>query len=430
MTGAGIARTPRRGDAERQGNAPHRLLSAGSAPLRPEARPVSGVRSGVVTLEYAADMDPTGTQTRTPSDELTAAELCTAVIEGLPAGVVVFDRALRVIRLNRAARLLLPGGDDLVQMLNLDLVAGQYTEWTLELRRMFESGADVRHDGVLYQRPDGIEQMLQIVATPVRHGPANRIVGGVLLVEDVTSRASLERRLAVSERLAATGKLAARVAHELNNPLDGIQRFINLAMRTVSASGGGKAADYLEQARTGLARMAGIISDLLEYSRSHVSQFDDDNINALVEEAVHTMADKADRAGVAIALALRDEAMPRVRGGKLFQVFCNLMKNAIDAMPGGGRLTVTTGVVEREVVIRFEDTGVGLPPDVNKVFEPFYTTKPPGTGTGLGLAICREYVERLHGRITAEPREGGGARFTIRIPLESCLRPSGPAQPP
>jgi PAS domain S-box-containing protein len=379
---------------------------------------------------------------------LGSSEIFAAVVESLPVGVVVFDRALKVISHNRAAQYLLPEAADVAQMVSADLVPGEYADWAGELRRVLDTGRELRRDGVLYQRAHAAEQMLQIVATPVRQGPSAQIVGGALVVEDVTSRASLERRLAVSERLAATGKLAARVAHELNNPLDGIQRYINLAIRTAAPAGGEsaprdvradpdhphpsplprrereieRAVQYLEQAKTGLARMGAIISDLLEYSRSHVSQFDDDNINALIEEAVRTMSDKADRAGVVMAINLRDEAMPRVRGSKLFQVFCNLMKNAIDAMPGGGRLTITSGVVDREVVIRFEDTGVGLPHEVEKVFEPFYTTKPPGAGTGLGLAICREYVERLHGRITAENAEGGGACFVVRIPLESCVR--------
>ncbi|HEY3243142.1 MAG TPA: ATP-binding protein [Phycisphaerae bacterium] len=398
-------------------------------------------------------------ETAAPLDELSAGELLAAVVESLPVGVVVFDRTLKVINRNRAAQYLLADAADVAQMLSADLVPGEYADWAGELRRVLDTGNELRRDGVLYQRAHTAEQMLQIVATPVRQGPSARIVGGALVVEDVTSRASLERRLAVSERLAATGKLAARVAHELNNPLDGIQRYINLAIRTCTATrdeadhphpaplpataGHGpareressseprrvsereRAVQYLEQAKTGLARMAGIISELLEYSRSHVSQFDDDNINGLIEEAVRTMSDKADRAGVVIALDLRSDSMPRVRGSKLFQVFCNLMKNAIDAMPDGGRLTVTSGVVNREVVIRFEDTGVGLPADAEKVFEPFYTTKPPGAGTGLGLAICREYVERLHGRITAEnAANSGGACFTIRIPLESCVRAS------
>jgi len=117
-----------------------------------------------------------------------------------------------------------------------------------------------------------------------------------------------------------------------------------------------------------------------------------------------------------------------MRSANLFQVFCNLVKNAIDAMPTGGTLTVITEIVGSEVVIRFEDTGVGLPAEIERIFEPFFTTKGPGKGTGLGLAICRDIVEKYNGRITAARRPAGGSVFTIRIPLESCARVRRPGE--
>ena len=120
--------------------------------------------------------------------------------------------------------------------------------------------------------------------------------------------------------------------------------------------------------------------------------------------------------------------MPAVRGSRLYQVCGNLIKNAIDAMPDGGRLAVTAGMVDDEVVIRVADTGVGLPDEVDKVFEPFFTTKAAGKGTGLGLAICKDFVEDMHGAITAAPGEEGGAVFTIRIPISSCHRRSSRAR--
>ena len=265
--------------------------------------------------------------------------------------------------------------------------------------------------------------LLNLVCAPLTGSDGRAVLGGVLAAEDITNRASLERRLAVSERLAAVGKLAARVAHELNNPLDGILRYINLAIRLLGPEAGveNKVVGYLEESRQGLMRMAQIISELLEFSRSSSAHFDEININSTVEEAVRTMQDKADRSGVVVTTVLRQERMPILRGGMLFQVCCNLIKNAVDAMPDGGRLTITAGVVDREVILRFEDTGIGLPDSVDRIFQPFFTTKKPGEGTGLGLAICKDYVERLHGRITAERGEPCGAVFTIYIPLASCV---------
>jgi signal transduction histidine kinase len=131
------------------------------------------------------------------------------------------------------------------------------------------------------------------------------------------------------------------------------------------------------------------------------------------------MSEPADRGGVTITAAFQDQHMPPVRGSRLFQIFCNLIKNAIDAMPDGGRLTIASGIEDGEVVICFDDTGIGLPAEVEKVFEPFFTTKSAGKGTGLGLAICKDYIERLHGTIEASNRPEGGASFTIRIPAAS-----------
>ncbi len=110
--------------------------------------------------------------------------------------------------------------------------------------------------------------------------------------------------------------------------------------------------------------------------------------------------------------------MPSVRGSKFFQVCCNLFKNAIEAMPDGGRLTITSAVIDDHVVLRVEDTGVGLPEDPQRVFEPFFTTKRDHDGTGLGLAICKEYIEGLDGRITAERRPQGGSVFTVSVPVD------------
>src|SRR5262249_3789665 len=111
------------------------------------------------------------------------------------------------------------------------------------------------------------------------------------------------------------------------------------------------------------------------------------------------------------------------------QVFCNIVKNAIEAMPTGGTLTIKTRAVANEMLVTLEDTGVGLPPDVERIFEPFFTTKPAGQGTGLGLAGCKEIIERHGGRISAGPRATGGAVFTIRLPrMESDQRSPGSGQ--
>lgn len=218
----------------------------------------------------------------------------------------------------------------------------------------------------------------------------------------------------------SSDKLVARVAHELNNPLDGILRYINLAIRLIGDDAPDKVVDYLHQSRKGLMRMVQITGELLTYARGDHGDYEETDINRVVEEAIRSMQDRAAESGIVMTAGYRDEDMPKVAGSKLYQVCCNLMKNAIDAMPDGGMLTINTGVVDGVVVLRFEDTGVGLPDNAERVFEPFYTTKDPNDGTGLGLAICREYVEGLGGTINASHGVDGGAVFSVQIPVERC----------
>jgi two-component system, NtrC family, sensor kinase len=221
--------------------------------------------------------------------------------------------------------------------------------------------------------------------------------------------------------MAALGRLAARVAHELNNPLDGILRYVNLAMR-VNLSGGGdpRVGDYLEKARGGLLRMAQITTALLEFSRSSHAPPEQATLNTIVNDAIAAMAGRAADAGVTVDCRLNGDDLPVARGSNIFQVFCNLIKNAIDAMPTGGTLTVTTSMEAGDVVIAFEDTGIGLPEDADRIFEPFFTTKEPGRGTGLGLAVCKEIIERYGGSIVAQRRQPAGTAFVVRIPEKNC----------
>jgi signal transduction histidine kinase len=223
--------------------------------------------------------------------------------------------------------------------------------------------------------------------------------------------------------LASLGKLATRVAHELNNPLDGILRYINLAMRLVDDASESKLKDYLAESRTGLMRMVQIISDLLEFSRCTEGNFEQTNVSEVVEQAIRAHASTADESHVIVAADFQTQDMPSIRGSRLYQVCCNLIKNAIEAMPEGGRLSITVGSAADHVIIRVADTGTGLPDPPDEVFKPFFTTKEPGKGTGIGLAICKDFIEDMQGTITASPGEDGGAVFTVRIPQGSFQRP-------
>jgi len=354
------------------------------------------------------------------------------MIECLSLGLVVFDRQLEIVYHNPAAEFLVADHHAIGDALAAGAVEASYQDWPRILREVIDTGRQQRFDQVLYRQSDQRERLLNLQCIPLTDAADAEITGGTLVIEDVTAAVSMEKRLAVSERMAAVGKLAARVAHELNNPLDGILRYLNLSMRAVETGATDKLTNYLEQARGGLVRMAEIIRELIEFSRSTYTAFDDAGINTVVEEAVKVMSDQAVRNGVTVVCTLQED-MPAIRGTHLFQVFCNLIKNAVDAMPDGGTLIVATRIVGKEVVIRFEDTGVGLPKEIDRIFEPFFTTKEPGKGTGLGLAVCKDIIEKYNGKIVPEPRPGVGSIFSILLPLESCaaLHPPGsPSAPP
>lgn len=352
--------------------------------------------------------------------------LFASVCESLPIGIVVFDEALGVVYENDAARCLLPAAGDLAESLSRLLVDSRYEDWAGNLRAVLSARVPRRFDGLMLRGDAPLGRYVNLLCSTLVDAPGARSARGLLVVEDISARISMEQRLAVSERLAAVGKLCASVAHELNNPLDGILRFLNMALRVARDGGGPKLVEYLNFARDGAQRMVGVVRELLEFSRSTPPALADQNLNKVVDEAVRSLEGPAAAAHVAIVCQFERSDMPSVQGSNLFQVFCNLIKNAIDAMPSGGALSIVTRIDGDDVTVVFADTGTGLTAEPERLFEPFFTTKAPGKGTGLGLAVCREIVEKLGGRITAENRRDvRGAVFTVRVPLRGLNDATG-----
>lgn len=233
------------------------------------------------------------------------------------------------------------------------------------------------------------------------------------------ANADLRERLKVQEKLAMIGKLAAGVAHELNNPLDAALRCVRLARARVEKDE--EAREVLDLAQAGLVRMADIVKSLLTFSR-----------HAAVEQAPLPLGRLCDEAVTGVALALGDAA-PRMvidleadaadlsipRGVQ--QVLTNLLRNAADATGAKGHVRITAEKDAEHVRLRVTDDGPGMPPAVlQRVFEPFFTTKPPGKGTGLGLPISARIVEKFGGAITVECPAAGGTTVTVTLPLPAA----------
>lgn len=232
-----------------------------------------------------------------------------------------------------------------------------------------------------------------------------------------------------SERLAAVGRLASGIAHEVGNPLGAIAGFAALARGRLGA-GAPEVGDLLARIEEEAARIDRLVRDMLDFARPAPPVCVPIALRPAVESALRLARVQPRFHDVQVALDLAAE-LPRVLAdeARLGQVFLNLFLNAGDAMDGRGRLSVAARLEGRAVEVRVADEGPGIAPEhLPRVFDPFFTTKAPGAGTGLGLAVCHRVVDSMGGRIEASNAAGGGAVFVVWLPAAAqgagCHDPS------
>jgi two-component system NtrC family sensor kinase len=222
-----------------------------------------------------------------------------------------------------------------------------------------------------------------------------------------------------SERLAITGQLAAGVAHELNNPLQGIVAYAHLLLERQPDDSPMRAS--LQKIVNQAERCREIVRGLLDFSRPRAPQMKLTSVNAIIQECLSLVERQALFHNIEIKTDLQKDLAPVVLdASQMQQVFINIIMNAVEAMDGNGRLVVTTRLDDggNFIEIAFTDTGHGIrPEDLERIFDPFFTTKAPGHGTGLGLAISQGIVQRHKGTISVSSQVGKGTTFTIRLPL-------------
>lgn len=239
--------------------------------------------------------------------------------------------------------------------------------------------------------------------------------GVLVAMTEITELVQLKQRFRWSEYQASIGKLARGIAHELNNPLDGVLRYTHLALEHVAEES--PVREHLLHVKEGLDRMVRSVKAFLEFARqSSIPVLRQADMNQLVEDALLLMRHRIRFQQIHLLKQL-GVSLPPIQDGGLQYAVVNVLKNALDAMPHGGTLRIATrranGVVELEV----EDTGSGIPDAVKRrVFEPFFSTKPLHQGSGLGLAIAKEAVERSGGTLTFTSLEGSGSVFRIESP--------------
>jgi PAS domain S-box-containing protein len=238
-----------------------------------------------------------------------------------------------------------------------------------------------------------------------------------LMCVDISDRERLETQLIQSEKMAAIGQLAAGIAHELRNPL----AIVMNALYDLRARLDGRdreVTDDLRIAEEEIGRAQAIIKNLLEFSRESGAELERLDLNELVRRTLQLLDGYLLSSGVAVGVELGEVPPCLANTNALRQILLNLVTNAVQAMPHGGRLGVRTGrTAPDRIRLEVEDTGVGIPAaHLKDIFNPFFTTKAPGQGTGLGLFVVHAILERYGGDVRVASELGKGTTFTIELP--------------
>jgi two-component system sensor histidine kinase AtoS len=342
-----------------------------------------------------------------------------AVLEHLPVSLVIVDRAGRVKRRNRQAQEFFGRGDEGGEELESLFPPGN-EEALAEARRVVGRQA---YDCLYGMRLSlgGERKIVDLTFDPILDG--GRYIGGMLMFNDTTVQEDLRERMVLSEKLAAVGLLSAGVAHEINNPLETICNSVDYLKMKLSD---GRQVAALSRIEAEVSSIGHIVSNLMAFSGNRQEQPESLDLGELLGETISLLKHNESFAGREIALIPAEPPfLVLASRTEVRQVFLNLIKNGIEAMPGGGRLTVKLGREELGgrawVVGTVEDEGPGLDAGARKrVFLPFFSTKSGSEGhMGLGLSIAYGIAAKLGGSIEAGNAEAGGARFVVRLPAAS-----------
>ena len=343
----------------------------------------------------------------------------TTIVDNIPLGVVVLDDKLTIRWVNSSFR-------DLFAEREKEILGRPLTEAlgsvSAEGRKLWEEKvrAALGEEQACFSHfvcPMGEGTRAVFNVNTRRFSPPGNSHKELLLmiIEDVTNDVMLKAKVEKSQRLAEMGELVAGVAHEINNPLDGIMRFTNIALRR--ASGDALLLECFGETKRGLERISRIVKSLMQYVRNCTKTLVETNVNQVLDNILVLMSYMHTKRNIRVVKQF-DPQLPSVSArSNLDQVFINLIKNSFEAMEPGGTLEISTSFDKDNVFVRFTDTGCGIPAEVlSKLGETFVTTKE--NGTGLGLSICQEIIKQHLGELTVESQVGVGSTFTVRLPLK------------
>jgi len=352
-----------------------------------------------------------------------------AILDGITDIMMVLSKDLRIISVNHVFH----------ELFDISRPEGQHCYRLFRgssrpcaecpAHRSFRSNAICRCMGTFKIR--GVTRQFEMVASPIYNpdSPESRIL---IFKRDVTMEKEYQAKYYQAEKMATIGMLAAGVAHEINNPLtavyglaEGIRRRLPAIRSAVDETLFADVAEYTETILMECRRCRDIVRTMLSFSRPHTLAFSPVSLNDVVTDTVNILSRRLkERAANGLRLTVNlFEGLPTVPGdeAQLKQVLLNILANAMDAIPGEGEITITTHPENDNTVnLSVEDSGGGIPPEnLDKLFNPFFTTKPVGKGLGIGLSTCYSIVREHHGVIEVASEVGLGTHFTVKLPLDS-----------
>jgi two-component system NtrC family sensor kinase len=349
-----------------------------------------------------------------------------AIIDSLPLSLYAVDRNFEIVAWNRnreLGELGIPRGSALGKSVFGVLTRQKRDLLESEFARVFASGEIQRLENTTALANGELKHWL-ISKIPMWIDRSGGVSHVIAIGEDITARVEANRAVARAEKLAAIGRLAAGVVHEINNPLATISACAE-ALESRVSGGEFKESDALEDLREYLGlirseafRCKTITNGLLDFSHTRFSEHILVNLADVIASAARLLSHQQRGELVELQIETADD-LPLVAGdaGQLQQAVIALATNAIDAMPDGGVLKIASRRNGDSVLVEVSDTGVGIPQqNITKIFEPFFTTKEIGKGTGLGLAVCYGILTEHEGHLDVQSTPGVGTTFTISLP--------------
>ena len=317
-----------------------------------------------------------------------------AVLQSIGEAIIVLDQEDRITMLNKAAEgLLCSDKKDVAGMMFKDL------DFAIEDD---SSGTRLTVNGTAYD---------VILSRSTVSGPEGSVRGYVILIKDITRLKDLERRHERNQRLISMGEMAAKIVHEIRSPLCSIELFSTMLSNDLK---GTAHSDMANGISTGIKSLNNILTNMLFFAKPQKPVFTDIRLPAAIEESVNMLIPLIQIRGIRLTRNI-SEVIVRSDLELLKQVFMNIILNAVQAMPDGGNLEITTGATGEYVTVSVIDDGEGIDPEnIEKIFDPFFSTK--DKGTGLGLAIAHKIMQTHGGFIKAYRNRGKGSTFCISFP--------------